>query len=383
MDHASTTPVDKRVLKAMLPYLTGEFGNPATLYEEGVRAKRAVADARQKVARLANARPEEVIFTGSGTESDNLGILGVVRAARRVVSAPHVVMTNIEHPAVLECARFVKEIGGEVTIVPVEENGIVDPRKVLAAVKPSTVLVTVMLANNEIGTIQPVGEIARLLKAKRAELGSDYPYLHTDASQAANYLDISFQKHGVDLMTLDGSKIYGPKGVGALIARSSVELAPLGAGGGQERGVRPGTENVASIVGFAAALELAQAARETESVRLAALRDRLVAAVTKIRPDVLINGDPERRLPNNANICVPGLDAEFAVIRLDRAGIAASAASACSNLSDASRSYVIEALGEKGKACASSSLRFTLGRSTTRKDIDLTAAKIKVIIIGQ
>ena len=279
LDHASTTPVDKRVLKAMLPYMSLEFGNPSSLYKEGVEAKKAVRESRDKIAKILNIRAEEVIFTASGTESDNLAISGVIGnpPLRGVPSLRgggcHIITTNIEHPGILEMCKHLETNGVEVTYVPVEDNGIVDSQKIAAAIKHNTVLVSVMLANNEIGTIQPIREISNLIKKYREGSKSDFPYLHTDASQAANYLDLSFQKLGVDMMTLDGSKICGPKGIGVLAVRRGVPVMPIIFGGGQENGLRAGTENVPGIVGMSEAFVIAQEMKEKESNRLLALKE--------------------------------------------------------------------------------------------------------------
>jgi cysteine desulfurase len=393
LDYASTTPLDKKVRKAMMPYFSKLYGNPSALYKEALVAKEAVRDARQGVARLLNIRPEEVIFTASGTEADNAALLGVFMAFKKLLKkeeVPHIVTTVIEHPGILEMCRHIETLGGEVTYVPVEENGVVDVNKIEAALKPTTVLVSIMLANNEIGTIQPVRDIARMLaefRKKRVGESVLYPYLHTDASQAGNYLDLSFQKHGVDMMTLDGSKIYGPKGVGILAVRKHVAIEPIIHGGGQERGMRAGTENVPGIVGFTKALEITQALREKESKRLEKLQDYFISSVLNTYPGITLNGDRLQRLPNNVNICIPGSDAEFMVIKLDTAGIAASAASACMNLSEHSESYVIEALskgtGNQEKTCSSSSIRFTFGRATSLKDIRLTLKVLQSIITTQ
>ncbi|MDQ3015047.1 MAG: cysteine desulfurase [bacterium] len=398
LDYASTTPLDKRVLKSMLPFMADHFGNPSAIYKQGVEAKNVVKESRTTIARLLNIRPEEIVFTASGTEADNLAVLGVINAwksdtkcliDRHLVSdspfVPHIVTTNIEHPGILELCKHLEKNNVEVTYVPVEENGIVDPQKIKAAIKPNTVLVTVMLANNEIGTIQPIRDIARIVqeykKTRTDKL--NIPYVHTDASQAANYEDLSFQNLGVDMMTLDASKIYGPKGVGLLAIKRMVSIEPIIYGGGQERGLRSGTENVPGIVGFAKALEIAQEMREQESLRLRELQNYFFDTVIKMSPLVSSNGDKEKRLPNNVNICIEGIDSEFAVIQLDTQGISCSSASSCMNLSEEPYSYVIDALRENGKKCRGSSLRFTFGRATKKKEIDLTLAVIKSILITQ
>jgi cysteine desulfurase len=382
LDHASTTPLDPNVLDAMLPFMKGDFGNPSALYAEGVKAKEAVRAARKHIAELLNVRSEEIVFTGSGTEADNLALIGVYHEFKDKLT-PHFITTNTEHPGIKETMLWLEKQGAEVTFVPVEENGIIDPEKIKAALKPNTVLVSVMLANNEIGTIQPLREISRVIQAARTKGTVLTPYLHTDASQAGNYLDLSFQKLGVDMMTLDASKLYGPKGIGLLAVKKHVAIKPIIFGGGQEHGLRAGTENVPNIVGFAEAFVICQKMRETESERLAVLRDYFLENVINKAPNVISNGDLKQRLPNNINICLPNLDAEFAVIKLDRDGISCSAASACLNLSENSFSYVIDALGKTGNGCRESSLRFTLGRSTTKKDLDLTLTKLRAIMLNK
>ncbi len=399
----------------MRPFESEQFANPAAIHAEGMVAKRAVAEARTSIARLLNIRSEEIIFTASGSEADNLAILGLVEKARETGTGPlHIITTNIEHPAVLETCRHLEKnaVAGskiEVAYVPVEPNGIVDPKKIAAVVRPETLLVSVQLANSEIGTIQPLRDIARALadvrknrqgndqKNPEKNLKSAWPYFHTDASQAPNYLDPNLQKYGVDMMTLDAAKIYGPKGIGLLAVKRHVPLAPIILGGGQERGLRAGTENVPAIIGFAEALKIAGQMHDAETSRLRALQNYFIEQLMlpahsseKKHSTIILNGDREQRLPNNINVCVPGLDAEFSVIKLDAAGIACSAASACTNLADISYSYVIEALQnaessknsatEKNPNCKSSSLRFTMGRGTTKRQIDLTLQALRSII---
>lgn len=381
MDYASATPLDKRVLKAMLPYLQSNFGNPSAIHTEGLIAKQAISDARESVARTLNIKSDEVYFTGSGTESDNLAILGTVMAAKKKIPNPHVIMSNIEHPAIMELAGKLKQYGCEVTQIPVNEDGEVNADQVIKAVKDNTVLVSIMYANNEIGTIQPVPEIGKLIKKFRTEKNSDYPYFHSDASQAANYRSVSFQKLGTDLLTLDGSKIYGPKGVGVLALRRNVVIEPILSGGGQEKGLRSGTENVASIVGFAKALEITDEMREKESERISKLKTEFETEVLKLGNGIEINGAGAGRIPNISSVCFPGADSEFAVIKLDRAGISASSGSACNNISKEAYSYVISALGEAKKRCSASSIRFSFGRNTTRKELILTLQEIRAKIL--
>ncbi len=391
LDYAAATPVDGRVAKAMWPFAAERFANPSSIHAEGVQAKKAVTEARTGIARILNVRPEEIIFTASGTEADNLAIGGVVMAARKKgITAPHIVTTNIEHPAILETCRALEEWGIKVSYVPVESNGIIDVKKIAAAVTPETVLVTVQLANSEIGTIQPLREIARAIteykiaqnKKDEPTLGQlNYPYFHTDASQGPNFLDVNFQKYGVDMMTLDAAKIYGPKGVGLLAVKRQVTLEPQILGGGQEAGRRAGTENVPAIIGLAEALKIADQMREKEATRMAKLQEYFIQSLEKLFPinRVILNGDRNKRLPNNVNIGVgaAGKDAEFMVLQLDNQGIAASAGSACTNLSTATYSYVVEAISPGLK---SSSIRFSFGRGTNRKELDLTLRILRSII---
>ncbi len=387
LDYASTTPIDDDVVRAMKPYLQESFANPSAIYREGVFAKRSLSEARTSIARVLSCKSEEIIFTASGTESNNLALLGVFRAAKKKIAKPHIITTKIEHPSVLEVMEQIEREGGEVSYVGVAENGIVRPVDIQKALRPETILISIMYANNEMGTIQPLREIFRVIqnfqKTKSGGVKSgNYPYLHTDASQAANYLSLNVDSLGVDLMTLDASKIYGPKGVGALFIKKKVSLNPIIFGGGQERGLRSGTENVAGIVGMAKAIEIAGKFRNSESgeiSRLAKLRDYFISEVLKRFGEARLNGDPKLRLPNNVNICFPGVDAEFAVLKLDNAGISCASASACNNLSENSASYVIGAL-PKGKECAKSSLRFTLGRSTTKKEIDTVLEILPTVI---
>ncbi len=380
LDYASTTPLDKKVFKAMLPYYRENFGNPSALYQEGLLTKDVIKTARKNIADILAIKPEEIIFTASGTESDNMALVGIFNKYKKNFK-PHIITTNIEHPGILEVCKHIEKEGGEVTYVPVESDGIVNPEKIKAALKPTTVLVSVMYVNNEIGTIQPLREISRIIKEYNTNTtASHFVAFHTDACQAANYLDLSFQKLGVDMMTLDASKFYGPKGIGLLAIKRSVEIEPMIHGGGQERGLRAGTENTPAIVGMAEALVMAQSMKEKETIRLLKLKEYFISNVIKYVPGVIINGDTEKSLPNTVNICIPDIDAEFAVIKLDYLGVACSSASACMNLSKDSYSYVIDALN---KDCRESSLRFTFGRATSLREVELTLHKIQSIIITQ
>ncbi|MDP3957890.1 MAG: cysteine desulfurase family protein [bacterium] len=386
LDHASATPVDPRVMRAMAPYFTKEFGNPSALYDEGVRAKKAVEKARKDIAVLLSARPEEIIFTNGATESLNLALRGAVAAWKKTHpgKTPELVVSSIEHEAVLGAARALGETGVKISYVKPDERGIVRAKDVAARLSKNTVLVSVMYANNEIGTIQPVKEIGRLIKlwklahSKDYRLKTiDYPLFHTDAVQAANYLPLHVGSLNADLLTLGAGKIYGPKGIGLLYAKRGVPLGPLLTGGGQEKGMRPGTEQVPSIVGLAAALLLAQKLKDKESKRLTALRDGFIKKLLSL-PGVELNGDSKARLPNNVNIAVKGIENELFMLRLDARGIACSTKSACKEGSDEA-SHVILSLG-KSRMTANESLRLTLGRGTTKKDLDDTFAAIKELL---
>ncbi len=374
LDYASTTPVDPRVLREMKPYFTDQFYNPSALYKEGVEVKKIIESARNSIAKILNGQPRDIIFTGSGTESVNLAITGLVYAYRRENpgKTPHIITSVIEHSAVLEVCRMLEmEAYAKVTYLPVHEDGCVKPSDVENALTENTVLVSIMYANNEIGSVQLVKEIARRVKLwkldKKREL-NNYPFVHTDASQAVNYCSIDREKLGLDMVTIDGQKIYGPKGVGILYAKSYIPLVGIMLGGGQEKGLRPGTENVPAIVGIAKALDIAIKVQEKESARLKILRDSFFFELLKVLPEAIINGGIENRLPNNINFCVPGVDAEFLVLELDAQGIACAFVSACENLNDISESYVIGALPQ-AKECARSSIRLSLGRETSYSDL--------------
>lgn len=375
LDHAATTPMDPRVLEAMQPYFSLRYGNPSSFHRVGLDAKNVVIEARATIAKLLGAHDEEIIFTSGGTESDNLAVVGIPRAHTVAIQTklgpdtkPHVITSSIEHHAVLEPLLFLEKTKQiELTTVPVDREGIVDVKALEQALKPNTVLVSIMTANNEIGTLQPIADIGRLLLAWRKEQGSAYPYFHTDACQAAGVLDLNVEKTHVDLLTMNGSKIYGPKGIGILFVRRGVKVEPLIRGGGQERSIRSGTENVPGIVGLAKAFELMQANREKENVRLIGLRDRLIEGLMKI-PKTRLNGHATQRLPNNANLSFLDIEGEAAILYLDAEGIMTSTGSACASTS-LDPSHVILATGLSYEA-AHGSVRFTLGHDTTVEDIE-------------
>ena len=377
-DHAATTPLDPTVLEVMTPYMTDIFANPSSIYSAARISREALESARHEVANVFGAKQTEIVFTSSGTEGNNLAIQGVL------YSHPDSkwVTTAIEHDAVLAQVEPLNRAGHLSTIVPVKPNGIVDPAILIAAIDDSTVLVSVMLANNEIGTIQPVADIAKQLKSIRADRslrGIEMPlYLHTDAVQAPNYLDLHVDRLGVDLLTLSGSKIYGPRGTGVLYIRHNTLIEALQFGGGQERGRRSGTENVAGIVGFATALKLAQDMRTEEAHRISKLRDELLKKIIAEIPDVIINGDQKRRLPNNINLTVPGAEGEGMVLYLDNAGFLTSTGSACSSGS-LDPSHVLLAIGRSTDE-ADQSLRLTLGRETTAQACTLLVHELPRIV---
>ncbi len=356
----------------------GGADNPSAIHSVGVKSHKKVEKSRKKIADLLNAHADEIIFTGSGTESIALAIFGIVYAKQKYENfsalPSHIVTTNIEHPAVLENCKMLEEKGiAEVTYVPVEANGIVDPKKIRDAIKENTVLVSVCYANNEIGTIQPIQEIAKEIRHYKKINKTDFPLFHTDACQAMNYLETNnVEKLGVDLLSFNSSKIYGPKGVGVLYKKRGVEPAPLYGGGGQEFGLRSGTENVLGIVGVAKALERVCKIKDKESKRLVKLRDYTIDKLLKLsnsKYQIKLNGDKINRLPNNINISVSGISSELLVIELDAKGFCISEKSACGSREEES-SHVIKALREaEGKSTTreNDSIRISLGQKTKKR----------------
>lgn len=366
LDHAATTYVDDCVLEAMQPYFSNVFANPSSFHTPGMRAKGALTTARATVAKILNAREDEIIFTSGGTESDNLAVIGIPRAHR--AKGRHVITSAIEHPAVLEPLQHLEKIGEiELTVLSVDACGRVSVEDVENTLRPDTILVSIMFANNEIGTIEPIADIGRAILKWRKEHTTPYPFFHTDACQAAGAFLLDVEKLHVDLLTLNSSKLYGPKGIGVLFVRRGVKLEPLFRGGGQERNLRSGTENVPAIVGLATAFAFAQAEREAENARLIVLRDRLTDGLLAI-PKTRLNGHPTERLPNNVNISFLDIEGEAAVLYLDAENIFVSTGSACASQS-LDPSHVILAMGVSYEA-AHGSLRFTLGKRTTAEDIE-------------
>jgi cysteine desulfurase len=363
MDYSATTPVDPRVVEAMAPYWSDVFGNTSSAHAWGQAAAAALERSRERMARTLGCRPSEIVFTASGTEADNLALRGVAWAARRTGRGNHIITTPIEHHAVEATVEQLHRLFGfEVTVVPVDGYGLVDPEEVRRAIRPDTVLVSVMTASNEIGTVQPIPEIAALCR----EFGVP---LHTDAVQAAGRRALNVAELGVDLLVLSAHKFYGPKGMGLLYVRQGLALEPAITGGGHEGGRRPGTVNVAGIVGMATALELAEAVREEETARLAHLRDRLIEGVLSAIPDVRLTGHPTRRLPHLASFAIRGVEGASVVIGLDLEGIAASSGAACAE-GETRPSPVLEAMG-LAPEWAVGALRLSLGRYNTEEDVDI------------
>lgn len=380
LDHAATTYLDPLVLNEMIPYLATEFGNPSAIYSQGRSAKVAMENARGVIAEILNCRFDEVVFTGSGTESDNLAIFGAVyhltKLHQKQPKDLHIITTTIEHDAVLQPFKRLESEGYEVTYIKVDKDGLIAPTDFKKALKPNTIFASIMYANNEIGTIEPIKELAKVAHAHKNQFKQSV-VLHTDACQAAGYLSLDVEALDVDLLTINGSKIYGPKGIGVLYKRSNINLRPQILGGGQENNLRSGTENVASIVGLAKALELANANRTKESKRIKALSDKLEKGLLEI-PRTYLNGHPTKRLPNNVNILFLDIEGEATLLYLDEKGIAASTGSACHSKT-LNPSHVLTAIGLP-KDAVHGAIRFTLGKQTTEKDINFVLKTLPPII---
>lgn len=370
LDHAATTPLDPCVREAMLPYLGPRYGNPSSIYALAREARQALDEARDTVAAALGAHPSEIVFTGSGSEADTMAVVGVAFAGR--ARGRHIVTSAVEHHAVLHSCQYLEqEHGFRVTYVPVDRHGVVDLAALEAALDDETILVSVMLGNNEVGTLQPIAEIARCTRARGIPL-------HTDAVQAVGLLDVDVRALGVDLLSLAAHKLNGPKGVGALYIRRGVRCHPLIHGGGQERGRRAGTENVAGIVGLATALRRAQAERAARVARITALRDRLVAGVLAAVPDAIFTGHPSARLPHIASFILPGVESEPLLLNLDYRGVAASSGSACTSGS-LEPSHVLLAMGYPPEL-AGGSLRLSLGHDNTAEEIDAAVAALREVV---
>ncbi len=367
LDYAATTPIREEVLLEMLPYFSEKYGNPGSFHSKGLEAKNALDNARQEIASLLNCSTKEIIFTSGGTESINLAIKGIALANKE---KNHIITSKIEHPAVLNSCAYLEEIGFKVSYLDVDKYGKVNPKDVENSINERTSLVSIMYANNEIGTIEPIKEIAEICKKKGV-------LFHTDACQAAGCLNLDIKYLGVDLLTINGSKIYGPKGIGMLYLREGIEIVPLVHGGGQESRLRSGTENVPYIVGFAKALEIAQKNKDKENARLSELRDYLIAKLLKI-PKSRLNGHSTERLPNNVNISFMDVEGEAMLLYLNEMNIYASTGSACASKS-LEPSHVLRAIGLSYEG-AHGSIRFTLGKDSVKEYLDRVADAMPGIV---
>ncbi|HEX3630711.1 MAG TPA: cysteine desulfurase family protein [Candidatus Dormibacteraeota bacterium] len=366
LDHSATTPLDPEVLQAMMPYLTDEFGNASSVYGLGQRARQAIDDARDQVAAFYGVAAKEVIFTSGGTEGDNFALRGI--AYRNAERGKHLIVCAIEHDAVHRCADSLEREGFEVTRLPVDQDGLVDPHALQAALRPDTILVSIMHANNEIGTIEPIRELVDVVREHSRA------YFHTDAVQSTGKIPTIVDELGVDLLSMSAHKLHGPKGVGCLIVRSGVRIEPQIVGGGHERNRRAGTENVAGIVGLATAVRVAQRDLDKTTAHLTRLRDRLVEGVLTRVPKSVLTGHPVRRLPHHASFLFEGVEGESLLLQLDMEGIAASSGSACTSGS-LEPSHVILALGYPRER-ALGSLRLSVGKGNTDADIDLVLERL-------
>lgn len=375
LDYAATTPMDKEVLEEMMPYFSEKFGNPSSIHQFGQEALEAVDRARQQVADFLVCSPREIIFTSGATESNNMVIKGVFKST--LVKNPHLITSSIEHHCVLNSSQMTKKEGADVTFLKVDKDGLVDPENVRKAVKENTILVSIMYANNEVGTIEPINEIGKVIHELNLERENNkLPkiYFHTDAVQAVNYCDCNVDNLGVDLLSLSGHKIYGPKGIGALYIRKGTKIRSIQQGGEQEYNLRAGTHNVPGIVGLGKAISLLPLNRKKMG-EIKKLRDHLIDEILKNISDAKLNGSRDKRLPHNANFSFKGVEGESILMMLDQEGIAVSTGSACSSAS-LEPSHVLSAMGIPPEI-AHSSVRFTLGKETTGKDIDLV---LKVLI---
>lgn len=360
LDYASLTPTDLRVIREVKRFSAPKYANPSSIYQEGVLAKKALADARKRTAGFIQAHGDEIVFTSGGTEANGLAIEGILRSARvNGVEKPHLITSVIEHSSVIALGKMLESVGGEVTYISVNENGVVNLDEIKKFIKPNTVLISIMMVNNEIGTIEPIRDIAKVVRKAREVNNSNYPLLHTDASQAY-LLDLNVNKLGVDLLTLDSNKIYGPHGVGALYVKRGIKIEPIIYGGGQESERRSGTENIPSIMGFALALDLIAENREAETIHLNDLRQLFIQGLKEINPNIKINPDSAEVSPHILNVSIPNIDNEFFVLQLDAKGISCSTKSSC--LQDEDESYVLKEIGADSKI----SVRFSFGRWTKK-----------------
>ncbi len=369
MDHAGTTPTHPDVVQEMIPYFTEKFGNASTLYSIGREAREALETSRERISNLIKAKREEIYFTSGGTESDNWAIKGLAFSSKN--KGKHIITSSIEHHAVLDPCEYLKKSGFDVTFLEVDKYGLVDPKKLEDAIRKDTILVSIMHANNEIGTIEPIEELARITKDNGV-------YFHTDAVQTVGKIEVNIEKLDVDMLSLSSHKIYGPKGVGALYIRKGTKIDPQMHGGGQERGMRSGTENIAGIVGLGKACEIAQKNLKNEEKRLTNLRDNLISSIFDRIDKVILNGHPKQRLPHNLNVSIEYIEGESLILRLDEEGISASTGSACSSRS-LEPSHVLLAIGLT-PVQAHGSLRLTLGMDNKKEDVDYVLDRLPKIV---
>ncbi len=362
LDNAATTPIDPRVLTSMLPYLKESYGNPSSLHFNGRIANEVIEESREVIAKIIGAEKDEIIFTSGGTEADNLAIFGIARGNKD--RGGHIIVSSIEHKAVLDSCKRLEKEGFEITYLSVDKNGIVSLDELKKNIRPDTILVSIMYANNEIGAIQPIKKISKIIRESKVS----NPIFHSDVCQAAGALSLNVKDLGVDALTISSSKVYGPKGVGCLYLRKGCLIEPIIYGGGQERGIRSGTENVASVVGFSEALKIADKKRIVERKRVTLLRDYFLAKIIKSIKGASLNGGIKERLPNNINISISGVEGEALLLLLDHKGISCSTGSACSS-SDLNPSHVLIKIGTPIEL-AHCSIRFTLGRYTKKADLD-------------
>ena len=383
LDHASLTAIDRRVLHEMKKYSSGHYANPSSWYKEGVAAKKALDAARKKCADFLHAHPSEITFTSGGTEANNLAIIGAVESLRVQgveYSQMHILISSIEHSSVRECANYLSDRGVQVGTVAVDSKGVVNIDDIKKQIRPNTVIISIMAVNNEIGTVQPIREIAKIIRHARGNFqfsifnfqSVKYPLFHTDAAQGM-YQDLNVEKLGVDLLTLDGTKVYGPRGIGALYIKKNMPILPVIHGGGQENSKRSGTENVPAIMGFAKALDIVRETRLEEIAKLNELRAYFIEKIKEARPGIIVHGEGAEISPHIANVSIPGIDNEFFVMQLDANGIACSTKSSC--LKDEDESYVLKSIGANSK----NSVRFSFGRGTKKRDVEKLIVCAKAI----
>jgi cysteine desulfurase len=375
-DYAATTPLDPKVLSVMMPYLKNEFGNPSNLYEPGRNASRAITEATKIIAKIIGCRSDEFIYTGSATEADNLAILGTARANKD--KGNRIIVSQVEHKGILAVCDVLEKEGFDIVRVPVGKDGLVDLVELKKEFNDKIILVSVTSADSETGTIQPIFEIAKIIKEFRFKNGGVFPYFHTDASQSAGYLDINADKLGVDLMTLSAHKIYGPKGIGGLYVRRGTKINPIIYGGGQQGQLRSGTENVPAIVGFAEAMKLNKLHKKNEILRIKKMRDVLEKDIFKLIPKVVLNGHKTKRLPNFLNISILDIEGEAMLLYLDELGIMVGTGSAC-NSQSLEPSYILSALGNPYEYIHGS-VRFSLGKYNTAADIKYVLKHLSLVV---